>query len=207
MNECQISVRRWEVASSTRRGWGQVHLFFADSDVRIDVSRFTSTEKFKKKKEKKKINSGGVKMMGTGCLLSKVNQLPQPISFSSLRVTEHTVTSSQARNLSCSSWATLIKHTHSHTFHLVIQDVYKNLLASNVLFLFVFNTYFTASAGAVWVYPCMQTQSLNKGRYEKDSKEACGQVSHCFKGWMTHKRQIRAGGLLEGLSIALGRHC
>lgn len=101
-------------------------------------------------RSRKKATLWRVKVIETGCLLSKVNQLPQPISFFCLR--SNSTPSLPAKPGIChAAPEPPSKNTHSPTFHLLIQDVFRNLLASNVIFfyLFVFNTYFTASVGAV----------------------------------------------------------
>lgn len=60
------------------------------------------------------------------------------------------------------------------------------------------------------VYPCGQTCNFIKGAMERTvCHEGPGStVPHCLRGWMSHGRQIRFGGIWDGLSaIALGQQC
>lgn len=179
--------------------WGQVPLSSCDSHDGLYISRFTSWDK-----------GGGE----TGCLLSKVNQLPQTMSLFSLWVNK-AQNHFQASICPIQPTDPFVPDRNTQSYIITPVSLGGFWLSHTRLPVYFWSfQVFSAPVLApceqsprhplvltVCVYPCGETHSFIKGAMERTVCHVglSTTVPHCFRGWMSHGRQIRDGGIWEGI--------
>lgn len=205
--------------------WVQAPLTSHDSHVRSYISRFTCSD----------ATGGRKKKSPAGENETERSRLPSLQGQPAATVNEPLQSMSQqsTESLSIPNMSYIMQPSNPRLKHTVARNNKASIMGGSWLshprcpqklvyfwlFFFFFFFYYcfrlcssskgTLLALSVCVYPCRQTSSFIKGAMERTVCHGgpSSTVPNCFRGWMSHGRQIRVGGIWEGSSIALGQRC
>lgn len=179
-----------------------------DSHVTSHISRFTSSDEGGKKKAPEgETESERNRFSSQGQPAATVNEPLQPMS-------QQSTESLPSIHLSCIIQPTITCPTKTQSYNnpyesnrKLLTESYK--MSSKTFLLLIFYSVFflplhhvSGPRDTLWCClfvftPCRQTRSFIKGAMERTvcHEGPSSTVPHCFRGWMSHRRRIRVGGI------------